>query len=101
MFALACLQAFSFLVLSQKLCMAVFACCGVIVAGFLFGIKEEEESELNLSLIGDMCGVLAVCGTLCHLYQENLDSCGRQYFGGFRYTITPTLVVFLSYYHCY
>lgn len=71
MFALVCVQAFSFLVLGQKLSMAVLACCGVIVAGFLFGIKEEEESVPNLSLIGVMFGVLAsMCVALYAIFTK-------------------------------
>lgn len=34
-------------------------CCGVIVTGFLLGLKEEDQSVENLSIFGVVCGVLA------------------------------------------
>ena len=51
--------------------MAVLACCGVIVAGFLFGIKEEEESVPNLNFLGVLFGVLAsMCVALYAIYTK-------------------------------
>ena len=51
--------------------MAVLACCGVIVAGFLFGIKEEDESVPNLSFAGVLFGVLAsMCVALYAIYTK-------------------------------
>lgn len=64
-------QVFSFLFLGQKLSMAVLACCGVIVAGFLFGIKEEDQSVPNLSFIGVLFGVLAsMCVALYAIFTK-------------------------------
>lgn len=49
---------FSFLVLGQTISFKVLICCGIIVSGFLLGLKEEGES-VKLSLFGVACGVLA------------------------------------------
>lgn len=64
---------FSYVILGQKLSMAVLACCGVIVAGFLFGIKEEDESIPNLSFIGVLFGILAsMCVALYAIYTKKI-----------------------------
>ena len=59
------LQAFSYAVLGQTISLQVITCCGVIVFGFLLGIKEEHSSttdgqtDTGFSLTGIICGVLA------------------------------------------
>lgn len=49
---------FSYAVLGQTISLQVLACCGIIVFGFLLGLKEEGASA-QLSLFGVACGVLA------------------------------------------
>lgn len=51
-------QIFSFAVLGQTISFKVLICCGIIVSGFLLGLKEEGES-VKLSLFGVVCGILA------------------------------------------
>lgn len=51
---------FSFLILGQRISCAIITCCSVIVFGFLFGLKEEEESSVgDISVKGVVCGILA------------------------------------------
>ena len=52
-------QSFSFVVLGQTLSLRVIACCGIIVSGFLLGLKEEDQTVENLSILGVVSGVLA------------------------------------------
>lgn len=57
--------------LGQKLSMAVMACCGVIVAGFLFGVKEEDQSVADFSFLGILYGVLAsMCVALFAIFTK-------------------------------
>ena len=51
--------------LGQTLSLQVVTCCGIIVSGFLLGIKEEHssssdnQSDTGFSLSGIVCGVIA------------------------------------------
>lgn len=50
---------FTFIVLCDRVSLRILTCCGFIVAGFLFGIKEEDKNVSNMSFLGIACGVLA------------------------------------------
>ncbi len=39
--------------------MRIIGCCGFIVAGFLFGVKEEDKLAPEMNFIGIICGILA------------------------------------------
>lgn len=49
----------TFLILRQRISLAVIGCCAIIVSGFLLGIKEEDKSVEQISIFGIVCGVLA------------------------------------------
>ena len=66
-------QSFSFVVLGQTLSLRVIACCGVIVSGFLLGLKEEDQSVDNLSILGVISGVLAsLCVALYAIFTKRV-----------------------------
>ena len=60
----------SYAVLSQSISKQVLACCGVIVFGFLLGVKEEDTS-VQISFFGVACGILAsLCVALCAIFTK-------------------------------
>lgn len=66
-------QSFSFLVLGQTLSLRVITCCGIIVSGFLLGLKEEDQSVENLSILGVVSGVLAsLCVALYAIFTKRV-----------------------------
>ena len=52
-------QSFTFVILRQRISVATIGCCGIIVFGFLLGIKEEDQTVEKLSIFGILSGVLA------------------------------------------
>ena len=57
---------FSYAVLGQTVSCQTITCCGIIVFGFILGLKEEhasitsdDDSNTNFSIFGVVCGVLA------------------------------------------
>ena len=67
------LQSFSFAVLGQTLSIRVIACCGIIVSGFLLGLKEEDSSVDNLSILGVVSGVVAsLCVALYAIFTKRV-----------------------------
>ena len=73
------IQSFSYFMLGQTISLRVITCCGVIVAGFLLGLKEEDESlkegenSVHLSIFGAICGVLAsLCVALYAIYTKRV-----------------------------
>lgn len=67
------LQALSYVVLGQTISMRVLTCCGVIIFGFLLGLKEEDKSVENLSIFGVVCGVLAsLCVALYAIFTKRV-----------------------------
>lgn len=67
------MQLFSFLILKQKLSVAVLCCCGVIVSGFLFGVKEEDKNVPDLSFQGVLFGVTAsMCVALYAIFTKRI-----------------------------
>lgn len=64
------LQLFSYAVLSQTISKQVLSCCGIIVFGFLLGVKEEDAS-VQISFFGVACGVLAsLCVALYAIFTK-------------------------------
>ena len=53
------LQIFTFVVLREQVSVRILGCCGFIVAGFLFGVKEEDKLAPEMNFLGIVCGVLA------------------------------------------
>ena len=47
------------MVLRERVSLTILCCCGLIVAGFFFGVKEEDKLSGEMSLVGLICGVLA------------------------------------------
>lgn len=51
----------------------MIACCGVIVSGFLLGLKEEDKTVENLSIFGVLSGVLAsLCVALYAIFTKKV-----------------------------
>lgn len=51
----------------------MIACCGVIVSGFLLGLKEEDQTVENLSILGVVSGVLAsLCVALYAIFTKKV-----------------------------
>lgn len=66
-------QSFSFAVLGQTLSLRVIGCCGIIVSGFLLGLKEEDKTVENLSILGVVSGVLAsLCVALYAIFTKRV-----------------------------
>ena len=59
LFTITCFQVLSYVLLKQSISIRVLACCVCIVAGFLLGIKEEDNSVANFNIYGVFCGILA------------------------------------------
>ena len=63
------------MVLKQSTSWQVLICCGVIVGGFLLGLKEEDKSiqGASVSMVGVISGVLAsLCVALYAIFTKRV-----------------------------
>lgn len=81
----------------------MIACCGVIVSGFLLGLKEEDKTVENLSILGVMSGVLAsLCVALFAIFTKkvlpNVDNniWRLQYYNNFNALLLLLPLIFIT-----
>lgn len=99
------MQILTFAILRQSTSWHVLGCCGVIISGFLLGLKEEDESFQghSISLVGVISGVLAsLCVALYAIFTKKVlplvgDNIWRlQFYNNLNAVVLLSILVFLA-----